>query len=248
VRDGVPYDVEFRCRTKSGGYHWLRARGRSVQDAAGRAVRLAGSVTNIADRRHIRAHQYDDIEAQPLPIDSAGDAVITTDAEGCVASINSAAEALTGWTSGDALGAQVTEVCQMLDEDTRNGVSDPIASVLRGDDDAKVTSGVLLARRDGSEIAIHATAVPVRDRDGQIAGGVLVLRDVRHERDYATRLSYQASHDALTGLVNRREFERRLDRALASVREHDRHHTMLYLDLDQFKLVNDTSVMRPATS
>ncbi len=148
---------------------------------------------------------------------------------------------MTGWTSAEAHGAKVAEVCRLLDEGTRGSVPDPVASVLVGEDDAKVTSGVLLALRDGTEIAIHATAVPVRDRDGQIAGGVLVLRDVRHERDYATRLSYQASHDALTGLVNRREFERRLDRALASVRENGRHHTMLYLDLDQFKLVNDTS-------
>jgi len=69
---------------------------------------------------------------------------------------------------------------------------------------------------------------------------VLVLHDVRREREFATQLSYQASHDTLTGLVNRREFENRLDRALASAREQSRHHAMMYLDLDQFKVVNDT--------
>ena len=100
---------------------------------------------------------------------------------------------------------------------------------------------MLLLRRDGTEIAINESAAPIRDRAGAIVGVVLVLHDVRREREYATQLSYQASHDALTGLINRREFEHRLSLALASAREQGRHHAMMYLDLDQFKLVNDTS-------
>jgi diguanylate cyclase (GGDEF)-like protein/PAS domain S-box-containing protein len=241
VRSGVPYDVEFRCRTKSGDYQWVRARGRSVHDAAGRAVRLAGTVATIVDRRYVRAQQHHETEQPPTPHDPVGDAVITTDANGKVASANAAAESLTGWTSAEARGKRLSDVCRLLDESTGTGMPDPVESVLRGSEDAKVTTGMLLARRDGSEIAIHATAVPIRDRGDRISGGVLVLRDVRHERDYATRLSYQASHDALTGLVNRREFEHRLERALNGARENGRHHAMLYLDLDQFKLVNDTS-------
>ena len=112
--------------------------------------------------------------------------------------------------------------------------------MLREGASIKVAANVLLLRRDGTEIAINESAAPIRDRAGAIAGVVLVLHDVRRERDYATQLSYQASHDALTGLINRREFEHRLGLALASAREHGRQHAMLYLDLDQFKLVNDT--------
>ena len=95
-------------------------------------------------------------------------------------------------------------------------------------------------RRDGEEIAIDHSAAPIRDRNGQITGVVLVFRDVSRERQYAAKLSYQASHDALTGLINRREFEHRLRRALASAAEFERHHAVMYLDLDQFKVVNDT--------
>jgi diguanylate cyclase (GGDEF)-like protein len=111
---------------------------------------------------------------------------------------------------------------------------------LRDDATVRVTSNVVLLRRDGVEIAIDQSAAPIRDRAGAITGVVLVLHDVRREREFATQLSYQASHDTLTGLVNRREFENRLDRALASAREQGRHHAMMYLDLDQFKVVNDT--------
>src|SRR5205085_385331 len=94
---------------------------------------------------------------------------------------------------------------------------------------------------DDTEIAINETAAAIRNRTGDITGVVLVLRDVAREREYATQLSWQATHDALTGLINRREFEQRLDTALDSAREWRRHHAMLYLDLDQFKVVNDTS-------
>ena len=128
----------------------------------------------------------------------------------------------------------------MMDEATRQPIADPVARVLRDDATVRVTSNVVLPRRDGLEIAIDQSAAPIRDRGGTITGVVLVLHDVRREREFATQLSFQASHDTLTGLINRREFELRLDRALLSAREESRHHAMMYLDLDQFKVVNDT--------
>src|SRR5581483_10710748 len=98
----------------------------------------------------------------------------------------------------------------------------------------------LLVRNDGTEIPLVISAAPIRDRGGDITGVVLVLHDVSRERQYAAKLSYQASHDSLTGLINRVEFEQRLGLALKSVMQHGRHHALMYLDLDQFKVVNDT--------
>jgi diguanylate cyclase (GGDEF)-like protein/PAS domain S-box-containing protein len=236
----VPYDVEFRARTKSGGYRWLRARGRSVRDGAGRAVRVAGSVTDVKDRRHAQARLFSDLQDPLLSLDPVGDTVITTDRYGKVTFANAAAERLTGWKFVEARSRPLSDVCQLIEEATHARASDPVERALSRQDEYRVPRGILLRCRDGTEIAVHATAVPVRDQNDEVTGAVLVLRDAQQERHYATQLSYQASHDALTGLINRREFERRLGLALAGARENGRHHAMLYLDLDQFKLVNDT--------
>src|SRR5205814_1474871 len=160
--------------------------------------------------------------------------------QGRVEYFNPVAESLTGWRNQEAEGMPLVIVCRLLDEATRQTLPDPLERVLREGRMVKAASNVLLLRRDGTEIAINESAAPIRDRAGEIAGVVLVLHDVRREREYATQLSYQASHDALTGLINRREFEHRLSLALASARDLGRTHAMLYLDLDQFKNVNDT--------
>jgi diguanylate cyclase (GGDEF)-like protein/PAS domain S-box-containing protein len=240
LRYNAPFDVEFRCRCKSGEYRWFRARGRSVRNSSGWAVRMAGSVTDITDRKLAEAQMFAEKERAQVTLASIADSVITTNVEGRVEYLNPIAEALTGWKMREARGLPLSTVCSMLDETTRQPIADPVARVLRDDATVRVTSNVVLLRRDGMEIAIDQSAAPIRDRLGTITGVVLVLHDVRREREFATQLSYQATHDTLTGLINRREFENRLDRALASAREEGRHHAMMYLDLDQFKVVNDT--------
>ena len=97
----------------------------------------------------------------------------------------------------------------------------------------------LLIRRDGNELYIESTAAPIRDPLGNVTGGVLVFHDVSESRELNRRLSYAASHDVLTELVNRREFEQRLERALKSAKARETSYAVLYLDLDQFKIVND---------
>jgi len=240
LREDRPYDMELRCRTKSGEYRWFRARGRSVRNAEGWAVRMAGSVSDINDRKLAEAQLFAEKERAQVTLESIGDAVITTDVRGLIDYINPVAETLTGWRGAEARGQPLQVVCRMLDETTGEAQLNPVETVLREGASIKVTSDVLLLRRDGTQIAINETAAPIRDRAGAIAGVALVLHDVRREREYATQLSYQASHDALTGLINRREFEHRLGLALTSAREFGRHHAVMYLDLDQFKLVNDT--------
>jgi diguanylate cyclase (GGDEF)-like protein/PAS domain S-box-containing protein len=240
LRYNAPFDVEFRCRCKSGEYRWCRARGRSVRDASGWAVRMAGSVTDITDRKQAEAQSFAEKERAQVTLASIADCVITATVEGRVEYLNPIAEALTGWKMREARGLPLSTVCPMMDEATHKPVADPVTRVLREDTTVRVTSNVALLRRDGVEIAIDQSAAPIRDRDGVITGVVLVLHDMRREREFATQLSFHASHDTLTGLINRREFEHRLDRALTSARDEGRHHAMMYLDLDQFKVVNDT--------
>jgi diguanylate cyclase (GGDEF)-like protein len=99
----------------------------------------------------------------------------------------------------------------------------------------------LLRAKDGSRFSIEQGAAPIRDFNGQIIGSVLVFRDVTRSRDLARQLTWAASHDELTGLINRREFEHRLAGLLETARVEHKQHAVLYLDLDQFKVVNDTS-------
>ena len=237
---GVTYDVEFRLKCRSGEYRWFRARGQSVRDLAGRAVRMAGSLSDVTDRKSAEAQLYAEKERAQVTLASIGDAVITTDTNGLVEYLNPVAEGLTAWQLSDAEGLPLGGLLRLVDEKTHQPAPDPIERVLQEGRPVTIAHNTLLVRRDGEEIAIDHSAAPIRDRAGQIIGVVLVFRDVSRERQYAAKLSYQASHDALTGLINRREFEHRLRRALSSAADFQRHHAVMYLDLDQFKVVNDT--------
>jgi diguanylate cyclase (GGDEF)-like protein/PAS domain S-box-containing protein len=240
LREDRPYDVEHRLKARSGEYRWFRARGRSVRDPSGQAVRMAGSITDITDRKAAEAELFAEKERAQVTLQSIGDAVITTDTNGLVEYVNPAAEALIGWKSAEIQGLPSRSFIKLINEHTRQPTLDPIEIVLGEGCAVELGAMSLLVQRDGSEIPVDETAAPIRDRGGQIVGVVLVFRDVSRERQYAAKLSYQASHDALTGLINRREFEARLTRALTSAAEQQRHHAVMYLDLDQFKVVNDT--------
>jgi len=111
---------------------------------------------------------------------------------------------------------------------------------LSGEHRTGPATGSILKRRDGSTVAIHEHASPIRDSHGEVIGIVFVLRDITQERAFSTQLHYQATHDALTGLANRREFERRLQHAIDDRQRVGTNHALLYVDLDQFKVVNDT--------
>ncbi len=235
-----PYDVEYRLKARSGEYRWFRARGRSVRDAAGKAVRMAGSITDVTDRKSAEAELFTEKERAQVTLQSIGDAVIATDTNGLVEYVNPAAEVLLGWKIAEVEGLPSRSFVKLINEHTRQPTLDPVEMVLNEGRAVELGTMILLVQRDGSEIPVDETAAPIRDRSGQIIGVVLVFRDVSRERQYAAKLSYQASHDALTGLINRREFEVRLIRALTSAAEQRRHHAVMYLDLDQFKVVNDT--------
>src|SRR6202047_1711318 len=154
--------------------------------------------------------------------------------------MNSAAERLTLWSQADAQQQSLTDVLSMEPESQSRSVLERLESILAGGELSGPATGVMLHRRDGSQVVIHERAAPIRDRNGQAIGIVLVLRDITHERALAARLEYEATHDPLTGLCNRREFETRLTAAIEDQRTRGTHYALLYLDLDQFKVINDT--------
>jgi diguanylate cyclase (GGDEF)-like protein/PAS domain S-box-containing protein len=238
LQHGTGYDIEYRLKTKSGAYHWFRARGRSVRDASGKPIRMAGSLTDITDRKQAETELFSAKERAQVTLQSIGDGVIVTDTRGLVEYMNPVAEELTGCTMENAYGLPFDSLVRTIDERTKKHATDPVDLVLRREQTLSIPMEIAFVRPDGRHIAVSETAAPIRNREGEISGVVLVFRDVSRERQHAAELSYQASHDALTGLINRREFELRLNRLLSSSSE--LKHALMYLDLDQIKIVNDT--------
>ncbi len=240
LREDSSFDVEIRLLARSGDYRWFRLRGQSVRNAEGEAVRMAGALTDVTEKKIAAAELFAEKERALVTLASIADGVITTDTEGWVEYLNPVAEELTAWKSADARGLPIQALFRLVEETQRQAAPSPIEQVLNEERTVEATANMLLVRNDGEEIPVGHSAAPIRDRSGALVGVVLVLHDVSRERQYAAKLSYQASHDSLTGLINRGEFERRLAIALQSASQMGRHHAVMYLDLDQFKVVNDT--------
>lgn len=175
-----------------------------------------------------------------ITLHSIGDAVITTDIEGKVDYLNPVAESITGWALDKAKGLPLATVWNItMEGPVLKDTPDPYLALLhQGVMGTSVK--VNLQGAGNKQYAIEFTAAPIRDEHGKTHGAIVVFRDVSEIHMLASQLSYQASHDALTGLVNRREFEVRLQNVLDSARSEYKTHVLCYLDLDQFKIINDT--------
>ena len=191
-------------------------------------------------RRHAEEALYQERERALVTLHSIGDGVVTTNREGMVDYLNPVAEQVTGWTYGEAHGRKLTEVLPLVSESTRLPVTSPAEVCLRTGNVVSLEENVLLINRNGEEFHIEDSAAPIFDSEDSIIGAVLVFHDVTQERRMARQISWQAPHDSLTGLSNRGEFDVQLSNLSDDSKTRHREHAMLYLDLDQFKVVNDT--------
>jgi diguanylate cyclase (GGDEF)-like protein/PAS domain S-box-containing protein len=235
-----PFRVQLRLRRKDGAYRWFIFSGVPRFEASAQFVGWIGSATDIDDQRVFEQALFAEKELAQVTLRSIGDAVITTDAHGGVTDLNPVAENLTGWLAADAKGRPMDEIFRLMDELTREPASNPVHHVLSSGMAAPLEDNITLVSRDGSERGVADSAAPIRDRDGTMVGAVLVFRDVTHQRQIARELRHQAAHDWLTGLINRREFELRVEQALEHAVVDGSEHALCYIDLDQFKIVNDT--------
>ena len=215
---------------------------RELQEAlAASEERFVGSLSDIERRKQAEALLFEEKERAQVTLASIADAVVTVDTTGRIEFMNPIAERLTGWPLDEARQRPVAEVFAVVDEATGAPIPDPVARALTDGETTEADANVVLLCRGAESIAIDYSVAPIRDRAARTVGAVLVVQDMSRERQYAARLSNLASHDALTGLLNRREFEQRV-RAIVEQREAELgQHAVLYLDLDQFKVVNDTS-------
>jgi diguanylate cyclase (GGDEF)-like protein/PAS domain S-box-containing protein len=234
------FESMHRMKHQNGEWRWMTSRAKALQDDKGRLIRLLGVEVDITERKLYEEALFREKESAQITLRSIGDGVITTNADCIVEYINPVAEELTGWKVDDASGRSVDEIFRGFHEETCEPLENPLAVAIRRNRSIKSVRPTLLIRRDGNELYIESCASPIRDGKGEVTGGVLVFHDVSEARELNRRLSYHASHDILTGLVNRREFENRLERALKSARARETSYALLYLDLDQFKIVNDS--------
>ena len=239
--EGEVRNEEYVLRRKDGSMVVVVDNGRVVRDKEGRITGYEGTIADITERKKAETAVFQAKERAQVTLESIGDAVITTDSEGRIDYMNPVAESLTGWENREAQGRLMGEVLTVVDEGTREAGESPIMRCLREGQVLGLAQHTALVERRGQEIAIQDSAAPIRDRAGNLIGAVMVFHDVSKERRLHRALHYQASHDALTGLINRREFENRLTAAVDGVRQDAAsNQALLYLDLDQFKLINDT--------
>ena len=228
----------------SGGDYNLRIPVAS-RDEIGVLARNFNTMTDAIRNRISALHQseqalHEEKERAEVTLHSIGDGVITTDLQGHVLYLNPVAETLTGFALPEAVGKPIEIVYRVEDQTTGNPLANPVRLCLAED---TVISGVNLAQlvsTNGHAYAVEETAAPIRGKAGKTIGAVLVFHDVTEAREISRKLAYQATHDALTGLVNRREFERQVEEVLQDARSNDTHNAFCYMDLDQFKVVNDT--------
>ena len=234
------FSAEYRMQTSYGDWIWVECRGLAMQDEDNTPVRLAGSHSDITERKQAEEALFHEKELAEITLHSIGDAVVTTDIRGHIEYMNPVAEKLTGWPLDEAKGRPSLEILNLINEKNGEPAEDPVKKCLAEDRTVDLAGHAVLISRDGTEFAIEDSVAPIRDRGQNIIGVVIVFDNVSEERQLKNQLTWQASHDGLTGLYNRTEFERRLEIIISEANADHTENALLYLDLDQFKVINDT--------
>ncbi len=233
---------ETRLQHSDGTEVWISENSHYKYDEHGEVIGIEGTIRDITALKQAKAALHQEKERAQVTLGSIGDGVITTDLNGNIEYMNSVAEQSTGWKLEDAHGRPMLRVFKLVDEKTLEAPPDPAAHCLEQGKSTMLAGHLLLVHRYRSQrLSVEVNASPIRDSNAEITGVVLVFHDVTELRGLARKMSYQATHDSLTGLINRREFESRIKQAIDNAHNENVRHALCYLDLDNFKVVNDTS-------
>ncbi len=200
---------------------------------------VLGVATDITAYKKMEQTLLAERDFAQVTLHSIADAVITINAQHGVRYMNPVAEQLTGWSLAEAQELPLSHVLKVVDENEPH--RDLLAHYLGLDRVTHLGNHTLLINRNGQKYAIKSSLAPIYDQQQHLLGRVLVFSDVTETQELTRLMVHQATHDALTGLINRREFERRLQQILRDTRVDFTEHALCYLDLDQFKVINDTS-------
>jgi len=233
-------ELTFRVVTAKGEERELYGTARAVRGSDGRALRLVGTNQDVTEERRVAREFARQHEILRVTLHSIGDGVITTDPAGHVLWMNPVAEAMVGWSDAEARGLPLDEVFHLVDEETREQVPDLVRTCLDEDRITGLAADKMLIARDGRQRWIEDSAAPIRNDTGEVFGAVVVFHDVTEQRSAANEMAWRATHDELTGLANRSSFEGALERLHDTLGGSDAEHALLFIDLDRFKIVNDT--------
>jgi diguanylate cyclase (GGDEF)-like protein/PAS domain S-box-containing protein len=246
AQNDAPFRTEFRFQRNDGSVVWTRVNSAAMHDG----VRPRCHVQTVEDITARKATEFglqaaeealfEEKERAQITLNSIGDAVLTTDLQGNVTYLNLAAETLTGWSREEALGLPLAEVFRIIDGETRAVAANPARRAMEEDRTVGLAADCVLVRRDGGESPVEDSAAPIHNRDGRVSGAVIVFHDVSQSRAIVLKLTHLAQHDFLTGLPNRVLLTERLSQAIGLAHRHRKQVALLFLDLDNFKRINDT--------
>jgi len=246
ARQRAPFKSEVRFLRGDGSVVWTRLNSAAMD--AGRM--LMGHVQIVEDITSRKSAElilhgaeealFEEKERAQVTLNSIGDAVVSTNLEGLITYLNPVAEKMTGWPHEDALGRPLEDVLRIVDGKTKEIIESPAQHAINDNGTVKLAKNCFLVHRDGSESAIEDSAAPIHNRDGQVAGAVIVFHDVTEAKAMALKMAELAQHDFLTGLPNRLLLVERLSQAMGQADRHNKKVALLFLDLDYFKHVNDS--------
>ncbi len=234
-----PMHIENRMMAVGGTPRSLAWTNVALTDDTGRVIAIHSVGRDITERVLHRQEIARQNELLRVTLASIGEGVITCDAEGRVSWMNVVAERMTGWSKGEATGRRLSEVFPLFHAGSRTPAGDPVEACLSQGIPVALSSDAVLVSRDGTEYGVADSAAPIRTGQGELVGAVLVFRDVTEQRRLVGEMRFRATHDALTGALNRGEFDLRLADMLQRASECEHRHALLFIDLDHFKSVND---------
>jgi len=235
----VPRRLEIQLINGNESGLWVEAQSSNIEFHGRPAILTVAR--DVSHRKSLEVSLSRSKRQAQYTLESIGEGVITTDNEGRVDYMNLAAESLIGANRDDAIGHRIGELFTLVDDADRRPLGDPVDRCLTMRRRVNMGRHAVMVTSDGEqEHSVEITASPIRGPSSSISGTVVVFHDVGELRGLTRQMSYQATHDALTGLINRREFERHLDEAMDVAHTEEAVHMLFYMDLDRFKAVNDS--------
>ena len=237
--EDAPRRVEIQLINGNQTGLWVEAQSSNIEYRGEPAILTVAR--DVSHRKSLDVSLARSKRQAQYTLESIAEGVITTDNDGRIDYMNLAAETLIGTNRDDASGHRIGELFTLVDDADRHPLGDPVERCLAMRRRVNMGRHAVMLSVDGEhEHSVEITASPVRGPGSGISGAVVVFHDVSELRGLTRKMSYQATHDPLTGLINRREFERQLDEAMDSAHAEDAVHMLFYMDLDRFKAVNDT--------
>jgi len=235
----VPRRLEIQLINGEQAGLWVEAQSSMIEFHGRNAILTVAR--DISHRKSLEVSLSRSKRQAQYTLESIGEGVITTGNDGRIDYMNLSAESLIGTSRDDAAGHKIGELFSLVDDSDRRPLGDPVDRCLSMRRRVNMGRHAVMVSHDGEhEHSVELSASPIRGPGESISGTVVVFHDVGELRGLTRKMSYQATHDPMTGLINRHEFERRLDEAMDSAHSEEAVHMLFYMDLDRFKAVNDS--------